>query len=147
MLNRIVLMGRLTAVPELKTTNTGKSVTSFRIAVDRNYVKEGEERKADFFNVVAWRQTAAFICKYFHKGDGISLVGNLQSRQYEAKDGSNRYVVEVVAENVEFPLSKKSDNNYSQNTYTPPVQTPPTTAPPAPSANFQDMPVDDDLPF
>ena len=146
-MNKVILTGRMVAEPELKTTSSGIETTTFRIAVNRDYVKQGEERKADFFNVVAWRQTAAFICKYFHKGDGISLVGNLQSRQYEAKDGSNRYVVEVVAENVEFPLSKKSDSNYSQNTYTPPIQTPPTTAPPAPSADFQDMPVDDDLPF
>lgn len=146
-MNKVILTGRMVAEPELKTTASGIETTTFRIAVNRDYVKQGEERKADFFNVVAWRQTAVFICKYFHKGDGISLVGNLQSRQYEAKDGSNRYVVEVVAENVEFPLSKKSDNNSSQNTYTPPVQTPPTTAPPAPSADFQDMPVDDDLPF
>ena len=142
MINKVILTGRMVAEPELKTTPNGFETTTFRIAVNRDYVKQGEERQADFFNVVAWRQTAAFICKYFHKGDGINLVGNLQGRQYEAKDGSNRYVVEVVAENVEFPLSKKSDNNSSQNTYTPP-----TTAPPAPSADFQDMPVDDDLPF
>lgn len=147
MLNKVILTGRMVADPELKTTPNGVETTTFRIAVNRDYVKQGEERKADFFNVVAWRQTAAFICKYFRKGDGINLVGNLQSRQYEAKDGSNRYVVEVIADNVEFPLSKKSDNNSAPNTYTPPVQTPPTTAPPAPSADFQDTPVDDDLPF
>ena len=146
-MNKVILTGRMVAEPELKTTPNGIETTTFRIAVNRDYVKQGEERKADFFNVVAWRQTAAFICKYFHKGDGINLIGNLQSRQYEAKDGTNRYVVEVVAENVEFPLSKKSENNYSQNTYTPPIQTPQTTAQPAPSADFQDMPVDDDLPF
>lgn len=147
-MNKVILTGRMVAEPELKTTASGIETTTFRIAVNRDYVKQGEERKADFFNVVAWRQTAAFICKYFHKGDGINLIGNLQSRQYEAKDGSNRYVVEVVAESVEFPLSKKSDNNSSQNTYTPPIQTPPTTATPASSSSFQNMPpIDDDLPF
>ena len=78
MLNRIVLMGRLTAVPELKTTNTGKSVTSFRIAVDRNYVKTGEDRKADFFNIVCWNNTAEFVCRYFTKGSLIALEGKLQ---------------------------------------------------------------------
>lgn len=146
-MNKVILTGRMVAEPELKTTASGIETTTFRIAVNRDYVKQGEERKADFFNVVAWRQTAAFICKYFHKGDGINLIGNLQSRQYEAKDGSNRYVVEVIADNVEFPLSRKSDNNSAQNTYTPPVQTPPITAQPVPSTDFHDMPVDDDLPF
>ena len=146
-MNKVILTGRMVAEPELKTTASGIETTTFRIAVNRDYVKQGEERKADFFNVVAWRQTAAFICKYFHKGDGINLVGKLQSRQYEAKDGSNRYVVEVIADNVEFPLSRKSDNNSAQNTYTPPVQTPPITAQPVPLTDFQDMPVDDDLPF
>ena len=140
-MNKVILTGRMVAEPELKTTPNGVETTTFRIAVDRDYVKQGEERKADFFDVVVWRQKAVFVCKYFHKGDGINISGQLQSRTYQAKDGSNRYVVEVIADNVEFPLSRKSDNN------TPPIQTPPTTAPPAPSANFQDMPVDDDLPF
>ena len=100
MLNRVILMGRITADPELKTTNTGVSVTSFSIAVDRNYVKQGEERKADFFNIVCWRSTAEFVCRYFGKGSLIAVEGQLQSRQFQAKDGSNRYVVEVVADNV-----------------------------------------------
>lgn len=146
-MNKVILTGRMVAEPELKTTTSGIETTTFRIAVNRDYVKQGEERKADFFDVVVWRQKAVFVCKYFHKGDGINVSGQLQSRTYQAKDGTNRYVVEVIADNVEFPLSKKSDNNSAPNTYTPPIQTPPTTAPPAPSADFQDMPVYDDLPF
>lgn len=146
-MNKVILTGRMVAEPELKTTTSGIETTTFRIAVNRDYVKQGEERKADFFDVVVWRQKAVFVSKYFHKGDGINVSGQLQSRTYQAKDGTNRYIVEVIADNVEFPLSKKSDNNYSQNTYTPPINTPSTTAPPAPSADFQDMPVDDDLPF
>lgn len=146
-MNKAILTGRMVAEPELKTTSNGVETTTFRVAVNRDYVKQGEERKADFFNVVAWRQIAAFICKYFHKGDGINIVGNLQSRQYEAKDGSNRYVVEVVADSVEFPLSRKSDNNLAQNTYIPPVQAQPTTASSAPSADLEQMPLGDDLPF
>ena len=102
MLNRVVLMGRLTADPELKTTPNGVSVTSFSIAVDRSYVKSGEERKADFFNIVCWRQTAEFVCRYFSKGSMIAVDGQLQSRSFQAKDGSNRYVVEIVADNVSF---------------------------------------------
>ena len=100
MLNRVILMGRLVSDPELKTTNSGLSVTSFRIAVDRNYVKSGEERKADFIDIVCWRSTAEFVCRFFGKGSMIALEGQLQTRTYQAKDGTNRYVVEVVADNV-----------------------------------------------
>ena len=102
MLNRVILMGRLVSDPELKTTPAGVSVTSFSIAVDRSYVKSGEERKADFFNIVCWRSTAEFVCRYFGKGSLIAVDGQLQSRTYQAKDGTNRSVVEVVADNVSF---------------------------------------------
>lgn len=116
-MNSVVLIGRLVADPELKTTQTGLEVTSFRIAVDRNYVKKGEDRKADFIDVVAWRQTAAFICHYFSKGKPIVIKGSLQQRSYDAKDGIKRYVTEVLAENVEFVPASKNDNassNYAQ---------------------------------
>ena len=102
MINRVILMGRLVADPELKTTNTGVSVTSFRIAVDRAYVKQGEERQADFIDVVAWRSTAEFVCRNFSKGSLIAIDGQLQSRQYQTKDGQNRTAIEAVAENVSF---------------------------------------------
>ena len=100
MINRVILMGRLTADPELKTTASGISVTSFSIAVDRSYVKNGEERKADFINIVCWRQTAEFVCRYFSKGSLIALEGQLQTRTFQAKDGTNRHITEVVADNV-----------------------------------------------
>ena len=102
MINRVCLMGRLVADPELKTTQSGVSVTSFRIAVDRGYVKDGEERKADFFDIVAWRQTAEFICRYFRKGSLIAVDGKLQQRTYQAQDGTNRNVIEVVADLASF---------------------------------------------
>lgn len=102
MLNRVVLMGRLVADPELKTTNTGISVTSFRIAVDRSYVKAGAERETDFFDIVAWRSSAEFVCRNFSKGSLIAIDGQLQSRQYQTKDGQNRTAIEVVADNVSF---------------------------------------------
>ena len=102
MINRVVLMGRLTADPELKTTTTGISVTSFRIAVDRSYVKAGTERQADNFDIVAWRSSAEFVCRNFSKGSLIAVDGQLQSRQYQTKDGQNRTAIEVVAENVSF---------------------------------------------
>lgn len=114
-INRVVLMGRLTKDPELKTTSGGISVTSFSIAVDRNYVKQGEERKADFFDVVAWRSTAEFIARYFNKGDMIAVEGQLQTRTYEANDGSTRKVVEVNIDNASFTGSKKSEVNEPKN--------------------------------
>ena len=109
-MNSVVLIGRLVADPELKTTQSGLEVTSFRIAVDRNYVKNGEDRKTDFIDVVAWRKTAAFICHYFSKGKPIVIKGSLQQRSYDAKDGTKRYVTEVLAENVEFVPASKNNN-------------------------------------
>ncbi len=151
MLNRVILMGRLVSDPELKTTTSGISVTSFRIAVDRSYVKAGAERQADFFDIVAWRNTAEFVCRNFGKGALIAVDGQLQSRQYQAKDGTNRTVVEVVADNVSFTGERReAASSYSQvrDSYS---QIP--VAPAAPSYSngsvddFQEMPLDDDLPF
>lgn len=113
MLNRVVLMGRLVADPELKTTNSGVSVCSFRIAVDRSYVKNGEQRQADFFDIVAWRSSAEFVCKHFAKGSLIAVDGQLQSRQYQTKDGSNRSTVEVVADNISFTGERKEQKQES----------------------------------
>ena len=107
MINRVVLMGRLVADPELKTTQSGVSVTSFRIAVDRSYVKAGAERQADFFDVVAWRSSAEFVCRNFSKGSLIAVDGQLQSRQYQTKDGQNRTAIEVVADNISFTGERK----------------------------------------
>lgn len=160
MLNRVILMGRLVADPELKTTGSGISVTSFRIAVDRSYVKQGEERKADFIDIVCWRQQAEFVCRYFGKGSLIAVEGQLQTRTYQAKDGSNRYVVEVVADNISFTGEKRDNsgynNSYNQSygqSYAPQQPAAPQQTQPAPSyqsglnSDFQEMPFDDDLPF
>lgn len=149
MLNRVILMGRLVSDPELKTTGTGISVTSFRIAVDRSYVKSGEERKADFFDIVCWRNSAEFVCRYFGKGSMIAVDGQLQSRTYQAKDGSNRYVVEVVADSVSFTGEKREQSGNQQ--YAPPQQnnqqSTPSSYQSGSNVDFQDMPLDDDLPF
>lgn len=115
MLNRVILMGRLVADPELKTTNTGISVTSFRIAVDRSYVKAGAERETDFFDIVAWRSSAEFVCRNFAKGSLIAIDGQLQSRQYQAKDGQNRTVIEVVADNVSFTGERRDGAGFATN--------------------------------
>lgn len=142
-------MGRLVADPELKTTASGVSVTSFRIAVDRSYVKSGEDRKADFIDIVCWRQTAEFVCRYFSKGSLIAVEGQLQSRTYQAKDGSNRYVVEVIADNVSFTGERRENGAPYAQPYSP-IPTEPQPAPSyqsgAPS-DFQELPFDDDLPF
>ena len=87
MLNNVVLMGRLTADPELRQTSTGIEVTSFSIAIDRGYARQGEERQTDFINCVAWRQTAKFITSYFRKGQMIAVTGSIQTRNYEDKSG------------------------------------------------------------
>ena len=151
MINRVILMGRLVGDPELKTTQSGVSVTSFRIAVDRAYVKQGEERKADFFDIVCWRNTAEFVCRYFGKGSLIALEGQLQSRTYQAKDGSNRNVVGVVADNVSFTGERKdSGNNQPQQNYSnhQSYNNQQNAAPQQQQMNgFTEMPTDDDLPF
>lgn len=161
MLNRVILMGRLVSDPELKTTSTGLSVTSFRIAVDRSYVKSGEERKADFFDIVCWRNSAEFVCRYFGKGSMIAVDGQLQSRTYQAKDGTNRYVVEVVASSVSFTGERRDDKNQqpANNGYQQPEQPynnyQQSGAPSGYESNpayqqggdFEDYSLDDDLPF
>ena len=106
MFNLVVLTGRLTADPELKTTPNGISVTSFSIAVGRRY-RVGEEAQTDFINIVAWRQTAEFITKYFKKGSMIGIEGSIQTRRYTDKNGNNRTAFEVVAINVQFVESKR----------------------------------------
>lgn len=164
MINRVILMGRLVADPELKTTNTGISVTSFRIAVDRSYVKAGEQRQADFFDIVAWRSSAEFVCRNFSKGSLIAVDGQLQSRNYQTKDGQNRTAIEVVADNVSFTGERRDTagtyGGYSQapapraNAYGGSQVAPEAPAAPRPAAysagsadDFQAMPLDDDLPF
>lgn len=110
MLNTIALMGRLTADPELKKTPNGISVTSFTLAVDRDYSgKDGADRQVDFINIVAWRGTAEFAAKYFAKGSPMALCGRLQSRNWEDNNGNKRTAVEVVAENIYFAGGKKTE--------------------------------------
>ena len=130
MINCAVIMGRLVADPELRTTTTGLSVTSFRVAVDRSYVKPGEERQTDFIDVVAWRQTAEFVTKYFRKGSMIAVQGSIQVRPYEDKNGNKRTAVEIVADNVSFCGGKSEGNNSAPSS--------------APSESVED---DDELPF
>lgn len=146
MLNCAVLMGRLVADPELKTTASGVSVTSFRIAVDRAYQKQGEERQADFVDIVAWRQTAEFVSRYFKKGSMIAVQGSIQTRNYEDKQGNKRTAVEVVADNVSF-CGSKSENSAPQASYPPVANNATEPAAATFEAVEDDDDDDDDLPF
>ena len=119
MLNRAILMGRLGADPELRTTPSGISVTSFRIAVNRTYDRE----ITDWIDIVAWRKTAEFVCKYFHKGDPIIVEGAIQTRSYEDKNGYKRTAVEVVASQLYFAGSK-TENPGQQPPIPPPGNAP-----------------------
>ena len=102
MINTVALMGRLTYDPELRSTPAGVSVIRFQLAVDRNYQRAGAERQADFIDCVAWRQTAEFISRYFHKGSMIAVEGSIQTQNFTDKNGNQRKSVEVVANNVSF---------------------------------------------
>ncbi len=104
-MNRVILMGRLTADPELRQTPQGTSVTRFTIAVDRRFRKEGGQQ-ADFITCVAWRQTAEFVCRFFGKGRMIAVEGQLQSRTWDDKDGKRQYSTEVMVDNAFFTSSK-----------------------------------------
>ena len=111
MLNKVILMGRFTRDPELRSTPQGLSTCAFSIAVDRNFVRQGEERKADFINCVAWRQTAEFISKYFKKGSMVALEGSIQTRSWDDQDGKKRYATDVVVNQVYFAESKRDSQS------------------------------------
>ncbi len=110
MLNRVILMGRITQDLELKTTQSGVSVLSFTVAVDRSFVRQGEERQTDFIDCVAWRQTAEFINRYFGKGRMIAIEGSLQKRSYDDRSGNKRWVTEVVVDNASFTGEPKQQS-------------------------------------
>lgn len=109
MLNRITMNGRLVADPELRKTQSGVSVTSFRIACDRDFSNKDGEKETDFFDVVAWRNTAEFICKYFTKGRLITVDGRMQTRGWKDRDGNKRTAYEILVDNAYFGDSKKDD--------------------------------------
>lgn len=107
-MNKAILVGRLTANPELRATPNGASVCSFTVAVDRRFVRQGEERKADFINCVAWNKTAEFISNYFTKGRFIGVVGSIQTRDWTDQNGNKRYATEVIVEEAYFTEGKAS---------------------------------------
>ena len=107
-MNKVILIGRLSQDPEMRTTPNGVATTSFSVAVSRNYTNQNGERDTDFFRCVAWRNQAENIAKYCQKGSQVAVEGRLQNRNYEAQDGTRRYVTEVIADNVTF-LGSRSD--------------------------------------
>lgn len=114
MLNKAILVGRLTADPELKATSGGISVTKFNIAIDRSYSSKDGKRDTDFITIVAWRNTAEFICKYFSKGSAIGIDGSIQTRSYTDKNDNNRTAFEVIAEKASF-VERKNTNASTHN--------------------------------
>lgn len=139
--NKVILIGNLTADPELKQTQNGISVTSFSIAVSRRFSSKNAEnaQQADFINVVAWRNTAEFITKYFQKGKSILIVGSLQTRNWTDQNGQKRYITEVVAEEAQF-VEKKGEGTAAGAAPAPYGASPKDVA-------FEEMSTDDDLPF
>lgn len=139
-MNKVVLMGRLTRDPEVRYTQTNNTlVASFSLAVNRRFAKQGEERQADFINVVAWNKTGEFVSKYFKKGQQVAVIGRIQTRNWDDEQGQKHYVTEVVAEETYFADSKKNGDSQSfENTFGENVSQ---------NTEFQIDSSDDDLPF
>ena len=139
MLNSVCLMGRLTADPELKSTQSGVSVCNFRIAVDRTYTPKGQEKQTDFINIVTWRSTAEFVSRYFRKGQLVAVQGSIQTGQYTDRDGNKRTAFDVVADNVFFAEKKAESGETKQGAgydHSPDIQ-----------GDFEEIVGNDELPF
>ena len=150
MINTAILMGRLTADPELRHTPNNVPVTSFTLAVNRSYAKSGSERQTDFIDIVAWRSTAEFVSTYFSKGQLVAVEGSIQTRTYQDKDGNNRKAVEIVANNVHFAEPKRdsyNSNGQNNNTYSQNDEQVNNSYSNGDNSDFQEIPTDDDLPF
>ena len=151
MLNKIFIMGRLTRDPELRRTQSGTAVTSFSLAVDRDFKSQSGEKETDFIDIVAWRSTAEFVAKYFTKGRMAVVEGRLQIRDWKDREGNNRRSAEVVADNVYFGDSKRDGAPAGGSFSAPPAYGAPTggyTAPVGGSSEFAEIDEEDgDLPF
>lgn len=143
-LNKVILAGRLTADPELKQTNSGTSVVSFSVAVNRRYSKD-KENAVDFIDCQAWRNTAEFICKYFRKGMAICVTGAVQKRAWTDQNGQKRYSVEIVVDAADFVESKGNGQQTDGQGFTPASTTP--DVPYSTGGAFEDLSDDEELPF
>ncbi|MCL2194471.1 MAG: single-stranded DNA-binding protein [Oscillospiraceae bacterium] len=155
-MNYAMIMGRLTADPELKSTGSGVSVCSFTVAVDRRFKGQNQERETDFIRCVAWRQSAEFLSRYFKKGSMVAVMGNIQVRSYEDKNGNKREAVELVAENIHFTGERSQGGGGGNFREQPPLPEPPpergnaqqqSSYSTASAADFDEIAGDDDLPF
>ncbi|MBE6690119.1 MAG: single-stranded DNA-binding protein [Ruminococcaceae bacterium] len=150
-MNKVVLCGRLTADPELKSTQNGVSVVTFTLAVNRRFQSRSADaaqgQQADFINLVAWRQTAEFISKYFKKGSALCVTGSIQTRNWQDQQGQRRYATEVVVDEAMFVDSRNESNagGYMADAYAAPA--PSFSTPDAGAPNFEELKADDDLPF
>ena len=159
-MNKVILMGRLTKDPEMRYTaanNTAKC--NFTLAVDRRFSKQGEEKQADFFNIVAWDKQVEFCGKYFTKGQKVAIVGRLQNRTWDDNEGKRHYITEIVSEECHFAESRRSEGNYYQGQPGPAGTYPRTGGGPGPAGassqsggeqpegGFYPMDDDDELPF
>ncbi len=143
MLNKAILMGRLTSDPELRHTASSTPVVSFTLAVNRGYAKAGTDPQTDFIDIVAWRSTAEFVSKYFHKGQLVAVCGSIQTRVWEDKQGSKRKSVEVVADEVHFAEPKRDSQSQPRQDTGSQVFNMPVTG-----SEFNDFSTDDgELPF
>ena len=151
-LNKVVLCGRLTADPELKQTQSGIAVVTFTLAVNRRFQSRSADgaqaQQADFISVVAWRQTAEFISKYFKKGSALCVTGSIQTRSWQDQQGQKRYATEVVVDEAMF-VESRNESPAAQGSYTPEAynNTPAFSTPAAAAPNFEELKADDDLPF
>ena len=152
--NKVILIGNMTADPELKQTPSGVSVCSFSIAVNRRFKSENGQQDTDFINIVAWRQSAEFVARYFKKGNPILVCGQIQTRNYEDSQGQKRYVTEVVAEEVSFVESKGESKPAEPNVSIPTNRAGRSNKPPMPTGyapnnnpQFEEIPNDEQLPF
>ncbi len=141
--NKVILVGNLVADPELKTTPTGTSVTRFSIAVNRRFTRAGEQPQTDFFNIVAWRQTAEFVARFFTKGRPILISGQLQNRNWTDNNGVKHYATEIIADECTF-VDRKNDGPIGQSAS---ANAAPTYSTPTADSGFEDLSADDELPF
>ena len=142
-MNKVILMGRLTRDPEVRYTQSNTVVTSFSIAVNRRFARQGEERQADFFNIVAWNKAGEFAGKYFKKGQQIAVTGRLQTRNWDDDQGQKHYITEVVAEELDFAEGRRDgeQNTFSASTFND------SAATDAASGDSEFVTSGDDLPF
>ena len=152
-LNKVVLCGRLTQDPELKQTGSGISVVTFTLAINRRYQAKtadgsaASQQQADFISVVAWRQTAEFISRYFRKGSALCVTGSIQTRSWQDQQGQKRYATEVVAGDAMF-VDSKNDGGTPGGQYTPDAYSAPSySSAPAAAPKFEELKTDEDLPF